>query len=185
MTWSDAQALFAAKLPGYESRYPLLARTGLTVDQFWAQVDRSSENGCWPYGGSTEKAGYGRVWAARDFALTGKKRHVKAHRIAFEIEYGPTELHVLHRCDNPPCCRPLCLFAGTHADNSDDKWRKGRGRLPGLKGESCPWSKLTQDEVDEIRRRYVAGETQMVLARVFNTHQTNISLIVRGKGWTA
>ena len=33
---------------------------------------------------------------------------------------------VRHACDNPPCCNPLHLLGGTHADNVADKVRRGR-----------------------------------------------------------
>jgi hypothetical protein len=53
---------------------------------------------------------------------------VLAHRFSYEWAYGPFDksLHVLHRCDNPPCVRPDHLFLGTPKDNILDAYRKGR-----------------------------------------------------------
>ncbi len=50
--------------------------------------------------------------------------------LAWEIVKGPIPpgMHVLHRCDCPPCVRPDHLFLGTHADNMRDMIAKGRGR---------------------------------------------------------
>jgi len=50
--------------------------------------------------------------------------------VAWEDVNGPISdgLWVLHRCDNPPCCRPDHLFLGTPADNTADMIAKGRGR---------------------------------------------------------
>jgi hypothetical protein len=48
--------------------------------------------------------------------------------MAWELAYGPIPpgLHVLHRCDNKPCCNPAHLFLGTKADNHADMMTKGR-----------------------------------------------------------
>jgi len=49
-----------------------------------------------------------------------------AHRVAWELEYGPIPegLYVCHECDNPPCGRPAHLFLGSAADNAKDAARK-------------------------------------------------------------
>ena len=61
---------------------------------------------------------------------------------------------------------------------------------------NCIWaSKLAQarntrknihtiEDIREIRSRYVAGETQVSLARVFNDSQGNISNIITGRTWS-
>ena len=55
-----------------------------------------------------------------------------AHQIAWELTYGPVPpgLHVLHRCDVPPCINPGHLWLGTNADNQRDRHLKGRTKLP-------------------------------------------------------
>lgn len=89
---------------------------------FWTQVSLFGPLDCWPWKGSLNSGGYGRLGAG----VTGKK--LLAHRRAYEIEFGTIGkgLKVCHACDNPPCCNPGHLFLGTDADNIRDAASKGR-----------------------------------------------------------
>ena len=80
----------------------------------------------------------------------GKLR--RAHHVAYETFIGPIPdgLDVLHEyCDNPPCCNPAHLCAGTHQDNMDHKVQKGRQHHP--TGKRNPNTKLTDDMIRAIR----------------------------------
>lgn len=90
----------------------------VTKERFWQRVAHSSE--CWLWTGPKVGRGYGKThW-------NGKT--ARAHRVAWEITYGPIAdgMCVLHKCDNPACCRPDHLFLGTYADNNRDMKKKGR-----------------------------------------------------------
>ena len=91
------------------------------MDRFWSKVDKHGPRAgrigrCWLWTGSRNADGYGL------FGLLGKT--TRAHRIAWGDV--PDGLHVLHRCDNPPCVRRSHLFLGTDRDNQRDKAAKGR-----------------------------------------------------------
>lgn len=77
---------------------------------------------CWLWRQSRTKGGYGRLFDP----VT--KTMVYAHRAAWEATHGPIEgdLHVLHRCDTPPCFNPNHLFLGSHAENMADMAKKGK-----------------------------------------------------------
>lgn len=95
-------------------------------------------DGCWEFTGTRNEDGYGTI------RVDGQSE--KAHRVAYRLAVGdPGDLDVLHRCDNPPCCNPADLFAGTNRDNMIDRQRKGRtknlelGPLTRVKAvEKCP-----------------------------------------------
>lgn len=92
------------------------------IDRFWSRVDDSGgPDSCWPWQLSRFPTGYGHA------ILHGREY---AHRIAYELATGndPRGLDVCHTCDNPPCCNPAHLFAGTALDNMRDRDAKGRDR---------------------------------------------------------
>jgi hypothetical protein len=171
------------------------------VDIFWSLIDKSDSDSCWPWLGFTDKDGYGR--------LPGGET-IGAHRAAWMIHFGPitSKEHVLHRCDNPPCCNPHHLFIGDHSINHADKVRKGRQShgekasnvikkfhktlrerepdryqrifIERVRGENNPTAKLSEDDVREIR---TCGGLQREVAARFGVQQTVISAIRLRKTW--
>lgn len=103
-----------------------------TPDRFWEKVDKSAgPDGCWPYMGFRKWDGYG--WLAR--TIDGKQKHMTAHRCAWILTQGfpPEGMHLLHKCDNPPCCNPTHLRLGTHDENMDDMRKRGRNNSGQIK----------------------------------------------------
>jgi hypothetical protein len=142
---------------------PFVARVNVPVDP----------SACWTWTGSIHPKGYGYVH------FDG--RWGKAHRVAYALAYGhlPAELHVLHRCDNPPCVNPDHLFVGTNTDNIADRVRKGRSRS--LRGAEHPQAKLTEADVREILS---SGEPQRRAAKRYGVTKALIQFIRHRKLWT-
>ena len=144
-------------------------------DRFWAKVNAVGD-GCWEWQAALNN-GYG--W----FNVDGRIRN--AHRVAAllsgKIDSLDSELHVLHKCDNPKCCNPDHLFVGTNADNVADRVKKGRSGVVRHIGQTNGMSKLTNAQVKEIRGLYFASMfSQSQLARRYGVHQPHISRIVNG-----
>ena len=112
--------------------------------------------------------------------IGGRKGHiVKVHRQTWEQANGPIPpgLWVLHHCDNPACYRIEHLFLGTHTDNMADMKAKGRGR------KTVTRSKLTTEQVAEIRLAISTGEVQRRIAERYGVTNETICRINKGKTW--
>jgi hypothetical protein len=143
-------------------------------DRFWARVDSSSPDSCWPWPGSRSAKGYGRVNAGGQSMF--------AHRLAFELANSTLVPHgqvVMHSCDNPPCCNPAHLRIGTYADNSADMVAKGRSA--NTRGERSGKAKLTDAQVADLRRRYAAGEFLTALARELGISKGYAGELISGR----
>lgn len=146
-------------------------------ERFWSKVAKGG--GCWEWTRYREPD-----WGYGIFRAVPGESMQKAHRVSWEIAHGPIPegMQVCHRCDNPPCVRPDHLFLGTHLDNMRDRNAKGRQSRDGsTPGENSTSAKLTDEQVKDIRDRYLAGGVlQQDLAAEYNISQTQISRIVRG-----
>lgn len=89
----------------------------------------------------------------RFIRLTGARRKVFVHRVAWALAHGrwPTG-QVLHHCDNPPCCNPAHLYEGDPARNAQD--REDRGRAGSSVGENV----RRYSEADYANVKALAGE---------------------------
>lgn len=149
------------------------------AERFWAKVDHTSEDGCWPWRASTSR-GYG------SFNDPAFPTH-RAHRIAFLLANGHLDprLDVCHSCDVPICCRPAHLWQGTRAENNLDMARKGRanGGHPGKYGTAAPRHKLTEDQAAAILAAKRSGGSTKLLSRQYGVSTTVVKKIANGSLW--
>ncbi len=146
------------------------------AERFWEKVDKSSE--CWEWTAARNPDGYGLI--GLDFR--GSDR---AHRVSWRLAYGPIPigLHVLHRCDNPPCVNPDHLWLGTQADNIADMTRKGRARKNPRRGSAVRTSRLIETDIPVILALIAAGEGDTAIAKRYGVHRVTIHWIKIGKNW--
>lgn len=109
-------------LPGHGHKAGAMTRVPAEV--FWGNLAKGEPSECWEWKGAKGTGGYG------IFSANGKA--YRAHRFSYELHVGPIPkgMYICHQCDNPCCCNPAHLFAGTPTDNNRDRSRKGRNNRP-------------------------------------------------------
>lgn len=158
--------------------------TAKDIDRILGKLDKESSpvfynnSRCWLWTASKTSAGYGHM------SIGNKVLYL--HRVMYEIYNGAIQngLQILHHCDNPPCCNPSHLFAGTQKLNMRDMSQKGRRN--DVRGEQSPKCKLSDKQVEEIRRRYSwygmgGGSSSITLAKEFGISTRYIIDIVKRK----
>jgi hypothetical protein len=159
--------------------------------KFLKRVAHGAPSDCWPWLGYVAKSGYGQysVNTGPNGALGKRVRDAHgvivllAHRVAYELyNYTsiPKGVFVCHRCNNTRCCNPAHLYLGNARDNAEDM--RLAGTIPA--GEKSGMSKLTHQQVENIRRLYATGSyTQSVLGSQFGITRSTVGAIVRGETW--
>jgi HNH endonuclease len=132
------------------------------------RIEVDPDTNCWNWTGAKVGNGYGYMW------LFGGPKYT--HRVSamlfldFELS---SPLWILHDCDNPRCCNPRHLRAGTRSDNIADAVARGRvGR-----------GKLDIGDVVEIKRLLTLGYTHAAIAAEFGVTTSMIGQIRRGESW--
>ena len=141
---------------------------------FWKKISKE-KSGCWIWLGTKNEYGYGRI-------NRGNKK-LYAHRVAYNLANSvilQTKEIVRHICHNTSCINPDHLEIGTQKDNIDDKVKANRQH----KGEKSPSSKLTENKVIELRKRYwINRESISDLANESKVKVSTLHECLQSKTW--
>ena len=146
-----------------------------------------SDKPCKPFMGYRDSNGYGKVRYCGESRL--------AHRVTYAVHHGIplgqlNGVVIRHTCDNPPCCEPDHLVAGTQADNMRDKSERGRCHTTfhtDCNGTKRYNAKLNDELVRSIRAEYIPRHREhgaRAIARRLDMSVATISQCLRGEKWT-
>jgi len=134
-------------------------------------------NNCMIFTGCCTDRGYG--------AVRYKGLVEKAHRVSYMTCIGPipNDIHVLHKCDNPPCVNPNHLFLGDDKINVHDMMIKGRANQA-KKGSVNGRAIVSEADVIEIRKLFDSGEMTITeLAYKYKLTWRPTQMIVKRMTW--
>lgn len=117
--------------------------------------------------------------------IDGKKWAKKVHRLVAEVFCENPENYpiVMHLDNDRRNNRADNLQWGTLKMNSQQMIKEGRGNKS--KGSNHYFSKLTEDQVVEIRRKYIPRKyTLQQLAKEYNVSFSLIGHVVKNRNWT-
>jgi hypothetical protein len=155
-------------------------------DRFWEKVKIAGADECWLWQATRTSFGYGsfRVGSASD----GTRRKEMAHRVAYmlanNVDNLPKNKVIMHSCDNPQCVNPAHLSLGTYAENGKAAYNRKRRVSTVKPGEKHPRAKLTQKDVEYIRKTGYA-KSAAELASELSVSQSTITAVRTGQNWKA
>jgi hypothetical protein len=132
--------------------------TGLSLLQrLLNKIEINATTNCWEYQGGKNNLGYGMI---RD-----DKKMRTTHRVSYEEHTQtkiPSNLVVMHSCDNPCCVNPAHLSLGTRKDNTQDMLQKGRGKqygdgMLGKKMPTTPCTNCSRSIANPVYRRHLTS----------------------------
>ena len=148
-------------------------KRGLRADELiLSRADQSAgPDACWPWTGTKNADGYG--------IIRRQGRRHAASRMVYQVVCGdiPDGAVICHHCDNPACCNPKHLYAGSVAENSWDREFRNRG--------AALANGLTLEQAAEVIRLVDSGAHVPDVSRHFGLPLVLVYQIRLGRKWRA
>jgi len=125
---------------------------------FWKKVYCKGASDCWPWLATKDHGGYGQFNDGRQMTT--------AHRFAYYAIHGylPEGLQINHKCNNPECCNPAHLYAGTASQNNYDRAAAGNYKSV----------RLSAEDIRLIQVLHTKGVSHRKLATLFGCSKSLI-----------
>lgn len=148
-------------------------------ERFWSKVNKDTANGCWEWTANKNNKGYGMFSVG---SYVGKQL---AHRLSYADAKGriPKGGLILHSCDNPVCVNPDHLRIGTYKDNVADMDERNRRVTNVPFGEANCNAILTDAQVIQMRRDYIAGVPKAEIAAANGMTKASLADVISGSSW--
>lgn len=148
------------------------------MERFWDKVEKM-QSGCWEWQFGCSPKGYAR------FTINNKTYRASRFILAVLNDIPMNGKWIAcHKCDNPKCVNPDHLWAGTQTENMTDAIQKGRLKPPCICGELNATSKLTEDQVAQIRKLHAPWKMSYAkLAKRFGVARSTIQAVLQKRSW--
>ena len=148
------------------------------MKRIWLHIEKTDT--CWLSNCSLDKNNYARI------NVNYKNRQF--HRLMLFwndqtkiIEFNDTKKWLAcHTCRNTNCVNPEHLYWGTSKQNINDRIKDETNFI----GERHPNSKLTEQQVMEIREKREKGIKRVILAKEYGINPPAITKIMQRKTWS-
>lgn len=146
------------------------------TQRFFSLVDVKADDECWNWMGSKDRKGYGHFGVkttnlSRDWKKNWKI--ARAHRVAYEMLVGEIVDTLDHVCKNTSCVNPNHLRQMSRSENTSI----------GLRGSSSYRTKLTEEDVTDIRIFYSNGIKNRDISRMYKLTPASICDITSRRTW--
>lgn len=158
-----------------------LATRGAPAHPMWLYVEIGEKDECWEFFGAQKVEGYGRVFHDGKLILAHRLSYCLCNGLNLET-FKKSRLLVRHTCDNPPCCNPRHLLAGTPAQNVADKMARGRANAP--RGSAMSNALLTESDIPIIRQRLADGDRRRDVAADYGVSLSTIDTVKSRRTWS-
>lgn len=139
-----------------------------------SRIDSSGgDDACWPWRGGKHSSGYAHINDGRKL--------LRVTRLMHEWFTGPISSAELacHSCDNPECCNPKHIWAGTPANNMHDRDAKMRGPRGSKNGSA----KLNEASAASMREMLRSGATLRPPAKAHGVARSTAFRVAHGTHW--
>lgn len=122
------------------------------------------------------RGGYQQVMLLKD----GLRKHKQIHHLVLDTFRGPRPID-----GNPNNSKLINLEWGTRSENMKDAVKHGTHFAPGkyIAGSQHPMSKLTENDIVQIRQLYNNGQSATKIAKLFDVHHATIYRILNKQTW--
>ena len=150
---------------------------------FWKHVPSGLPTDvCWLWQGNIKhrRGGYGKF----AIQVNCKRTYYTASKASYALHHHTwpsPDMHVRHTCDTPACVNPNHLVLGYASDNKFDAVSRRRH----AHGEKTITAKLTEEQVLEIRSKYIPRKYSYTrLAKEYGMHPSTIEKIITRQYWS-
>ena len=123
-----------------------------------------------------------RDYRAVELWNNGKSKQYYVHRLVLEAFSGgpPTSTH---ECNHKDGIKHNNHITNLEWTTSSENTRHAVQNKLHMSGEDCPWSKLTENDVETIKHMRQEGMTHKSIAEQFNVQSRQIGRILDGTRW--